>query len=274
MPSLTPTAFGGGGKIAFASDRDGDFEIYIMDPDGSSISQITDSDADYDYPEISRAGDLIVWDADLDMIRIFTPDGSERFLLPQFSGQSSWSPDGREVALVWTLSPGATDTADIIRINLEGDLTPLTLTSNPANDTEPAWSPDGEIIAFTSNRDGTNHIYLMNANGSGPRRLTSGTLPESEPDWSPDGERLAFVSGDNGGSQIFVVDSNGSNLRQLTDGPGLNRNPAWSLDGAMIVFWSDRTGNKEIYIVRIDGEDLIQITDSPADDSNPVWVQD
>jgi len=213
----------------------------------------------------------MVWDADLDLIRIFAPGGFERFLLPQFSGKSSWSPDGREVALAWTFSPGA---ADIVRINLEGDLSPLWLTTDPANDTEPAWSPDAETIAFTSNRDGTAHIYLINANGSGLRRLTSGTMPESEPDWSPGGEMLAFVSGDSGDSQIFVVDSDGSNLRQITDGPGLKKNPAWSLDGALIAFWSDRTGNKEIYIIGIDGEDLNQITDSPADEINPAWVRD
>lgn len=269
-PTPTPTPFGGGGQIAFASDRGGDFDIYLIQPDGSAASQLIDSESDYYFPTISAAGDLMVWDADLDAIRVLGADRAEKFLLVGVGGRPAWSPDGTEVAVVMSM---VVPSPEILRTNI-ADVTTLWLTQNPADDREPAWSPDGEVIAFTTDRDGTDHIYLMNANGSGPRRLTSGSRSEFEAAWSPDGERLALVSGTGSQSQIFIVNADGSDLRQITDGPGLNRNPSWSPDGSLIAFWSDRSGNPEIYLIGIDGEGLTQLTDDPAEDIHPFWVRE
>ncbi len=268
-PSLTPTPFGGAAKITFSSNRDGNFDIYVMNPDGSSISQLTFSETDNYFPEFSPDGDLMYWDVNLDSIKIIKSDGQELIFFG-CTGRSSWSPDGQELALV--LPSGAGDFG-INRFSLGRGV--ILLTTGPWNDQEPAWSPDGETIAFTSDRDGAPHIYLMGAlYGSNQRRLTSGNMVEFEPDWSPDGEMLAFVSGDNTNFQIYIVNSDGSNLLQLTDSQGFNENPAWSPDGTLLAFWSDRTGNKEIYVLGVDGEGLIQITNNPADDINPFWVQD
>jgi Tol biopolymer transport system component len=116
------------------------------------------------------------------------------------------------------------------------------LTSHPADDWSPDWSPDGRLIAFVSNRGGSDGIYAMNGDGSGLRQIGPGT----EPAWSPDGRRLAFVQGD----AIWVMNADGSGRRRLTDpasdirtSPGGERfpgqrdgTPFWSPDGARIAF--------------------------------------
>src|SRR3954463_15286948 len=65
--------------------------------------------------------------------------------------------------------------------------------TDPVSDDEPAWSPNGRLIAFSSTRDGNGEIYVMNADGTRPRRLTRNPLDDTDPTWSPDGRRIAFV---------------------------------------------------------------------------------
>jgi tol-pal system beta propeller repeat protein TolB len=147
------------------------------------------------------------------------------------------------------------------------------LTNDPKWDYEPAWSPDGTAIAFVSARDGTPHIYLMDADGKNQRRLSTSDIDQLEPAWSPDGKQIAFLSEEgNNHSNIYLMDSDGTNIRNLTNQPtGLNENPTWSPDGTMIAFWSDRTGNHEIFSMMLDGTGLVNLTNNPADDENPTW---
>ncbi len=84
----------------------------------------------------------------------------------------------------------------------------------------PNWSPDGTEIAFTSNRDGNDEIYVMNADGSNQTRLTYNDAYDGMPAWSPDGTRIAFESRrDSNGSAIYVMNADGSNQTQLTKRP-------------------------------------------------------
>ena len=108
------------------------------------------------------------------------------------------------------------------------------------NDRFPTWSPDGRHIAFSSWRDGDDYeIYVMEADGSNPRRLT--TDSGFSPTWSPDGRYIAFSSWRDGYSEIYVMDADGSNPRRLTDRSGDNYSPTWSPDGRYIAFSSPAT---------------------------------
>lgn len=125
---------------------------------------------------------------------------------------------------------------------------PIQLTRDPANHLRPAWSPDGARLAFQSNSGGVNHIWIINADGSGQRQLTEGPGDDRRPAWSPDGARLAFDSLRKGTRDIWMVNADGSGLRQLTSDPGEESFASWSPDGAHIAYYSYQDGVMDIWV--------------------------
>src|SRR4051794_2724000 len=108
------------------------------------------------------------------------------------------------------------------------------LTKNTADDTRPAWSPNGKKVAFTTDRNGNNEIYVMNADGSGQTRLTSNAADDSRPTWSPDGAKIAFASNRGSGDyEIFVMNANGTGTPvDLSQNAASDSRPSWSPDGS------------------------------------------
>jgi Tol biopolymer transport system component len=165
---------------------------------------------------------------------------------------------------------------EIYLMNAEGsDL--QRLTNDPAEDTEPAWSPDRSQVAFVSNRDGDTAIYVMNIDGSDVRRITPTNLgtTNTSPNWSPDGERLAFVTDTYGSPEIYTVEIDGTDARRLTNNSSDDLDPIWSPDGRHIVFSSNESGDFALYIMNADGSDIRQLTNDPnTDDDSPAWSPD
>lgn len=153
------------------------------------------------------------------------------------------------------------------------------LTTDPAADTSPSWSPDGARIAFTSDRDGNNEIYVVNSDGSGQTRLTNNPAADGWPSWSPDGSKIIFTSDRDGNSEIYVMDSDGTGVAPLPIGSFSNTMLGWSPDGAMMAFSGAPTSytppsseDAEIYAINIDGTGLDALTDNEeADDTDPDW---
>ena len=150
----------------------------------------------------------------------------------------------------------------------------MNLTNNPAEDIDPAFSPDGTKIAFVSTRDGNYEIYVMNADGSNPTRLTSYPGNDIQPAFSPDGMKIAFASTRAGNPEIYLMNADGSNLTRLTNHPALDRGPAFSPDGMKITFRSNRDGNDEIYLMSADGSNPARLTNNPAEDFGPAFSPD
>ncbi|MBN1287475.1 MAG: serine/threonine-protein kinase [Anaerolineae bacterium] len=178
-----------GAQIAFASDRDGDFEIYVMDAGGGDIRQITRNEADDNQPAWSPNGKTIAYASDaggdLGIYAISAKGGRSRQIVDSPGHDEAfpaWSPDGSRLAFQSDL--GADFGAEIWVIDLDGGL--LTrLTRDLARDERPAWSPDGVHIAFASARAGAPaDIYVMRAaDGEIESQITDTGFDDGAPAW-------------------------------------------------------------------------------------------
>ena len=223
-----------GRHIAFNSDRARGNHLYIMDLAGKNIKRVAD---DNGRPAISPDGQWIAQTV-AGFLLLVDIDGRKRKEIrwgrPQgATNMAAWSPDGKRLAFTIRIPKVMND---IYVIDITGDNL-RRLTDHPWQDLYPAWSPDGQWIAFWSNRDGGNAIYLMEADGTNPKRLANGRSPE----WSPDGQHIAFVSRQEDIEGIFIMDKAGENIRLLVEG---GDNPAWfgsklgvSDEGKRITLW-------------------------------------
>ncbi len=234
VPSPEPTLLGGGsGQIAFASNRTGIPQIYVMNSDGGNQLQVTS--------------------------------------LPDGACQPDWSPDGKQIVFI-SPCPGRLDQypgSHLFTVNADGTgLT--TLPASTAGDFDPAWSPDGGRLAFTSLRDGSPQIYLMKLSDGSVTSLTQTSsdnrFPEwsRQPKWSPDGTQIVYTVTRLGVLQIWTMDSSGSDQAQVVRrGSGFwDFLPHWSKDGKVIMF-SETSGPQEF------GR-LMTLQTSGLPSSNPV----
>jgi len=228
-----------GESIVFHSDRDGDYEIYAVNADGSGSAVPLTNNAAWDGDaRRSPDGTKIVFTSNRHEggtdIYVMNSDGTDQERLTfTYSGRSSadpsWSPDSQRIVFSSQLGGSNCNADEIYVMDADGsNQTPLTINSGDDEcnfgepdywDRNPSWSPDGTQIAFASQRDGRYGIYVMNADGTGQTRIAD---DYSTPSWSPDGTQIAFsLRGDDVTRAIYVMDADGSAQVPLVDDYGL-----------------------------------------------------
>ena len=243
--SLATTA---GGRLAFISDRDGNRNIYSMNADGSSQTNLSQSSA---------------------------------------SEQSfAWSPDGTRIAFIKRESPSGPDDSNLYLMNADGSgVTKVTANDfQYMNFTNLSWSPDGNRLAYVSGDDLVHYLSVVNADGTNRRLLRETNGPFLDLAWAPDGNKIAFSLGfDFNSANLWVMNTDGSGVTRITDHnePGIySRSPSWSPDSMRLVFESNRDGNDEIYMFWVrsfygtPALNLTRLTTNTAADVDPTWSPD
>lgn len=177
---------------------------------------------------------------------------------------------------IYAFASDRSGSGDIYALDQAGQL--VNLTNNPGGDWDPAWSPDGKMIAFAGHRSGNSDIWLLDTTNADPqtalRDLTNEPSWDYSPTWSPGGQSIAFVSERDGDPEIFVQNLAGDTAIQLTFNNETDRLPAWSPDGKYIAFAAVRNGVEKIYRVRPDGTDEQVVTPHPLKGTAPAWSPD
>lgn len=140
---------------------------------------------------------------------------------------------------------------------------------------EPAWSPDGRRIAYSSRIPSTSKsdIWVVQADGTYATQLTAGVGSNESPAWSPDGSKIAFISDRSGTNDVWIMNADGSGQRRVTTLPMQENSPSFSPDGNRLVFSYSNTNDDAatLWVVNVDGSGLAAITTGAFDDYEPKW---
>jgi TolB protein len=167
-----------------------------------------------------------------------------------------------------------TGNKEIYLVDIDGEGV-VQLTRNRSINLQPAWSPNGNAVVFTSYRSGNPDLYVADLDNGRTHRLSSRPGLNTGGAWSPAGNLIALTLTAGSDTDIFTIDPYaGKEVAQLTRGNGIDVSPSWSPDGARIAFASDRTGGPQIYVMDAGGGGAERVTFQGSYNTDPAFSPD
>lgn len=268
--------------VVFQSTEDGgrNEDLYALDLDSEEVTRLTSYPGWDGRPSVSPDGTRVAFDRargeQLD-VHVLHLDGTGLDRITDHPVQDwdpDWSPDGRHLVFVSDrhdpfdpLDPERKGSTALFIVLADGSEGPEQLTSFPS--AQPAWSPDGERIAFAGRFDGNWDVWTVRPDGNGLARLTSDPGVDRHPAWSSDGSRIVFERG----TEIAVMNRDGTGARTLTDWAGSDQMPAWG-PGEQILFSSTfQTNGDGLHVLEPDTGERRVLWNPPIGFPvlSPVW---
>ncbi|MBN1542790.1 PD40 domain-containing protein [candidate division KSB1 bacterium] len=255
--NTSPAVSNRGDKLAYISDRDDFFDIYLMSAiDGRVLQKLVRG---------QRAGNL----EELKWLR---------------GPNISWSPDDRQV--VFTAKTAEEDALHFVDVKDAEIVKSIKLDLDGIYN--PAWSPDGQAVAFMALKNGQSDLYVYHITEGQLQKITNDIFSNIEPKWSPDGSKIVFASDrgsylervpenfepkdiDMKNYDIYEINNDGSDLRRLVQSEFIERTPIYSPDGGKIAFTSDRSGVNNIYLKDLETGEEWPITNAITGVFQPSW---
>jgi len=249
------------------------YELLIADADGENARVALQSSEPVMSPAWSPDGEWLAYvsfekkAAAVFVQRVRTGERSQVSARAGVNGAPTFSPDGKKLALTLSGTRGNLDiyVLDLATQNL------VRITEDPAIDTEPAWSSDGQTLYFTSDRGGAAQIYAASAQaGARARRITFGVPYAARPRVSPDGKQLAVVMQEGSASRVGAVDLASGTVTPLTRGP-LDESPSFAPNGAVLIYAGRDAGRGVLATVSVDGQVSTRLKSGSSEVREPVW---
>lgn len=260
-------------QIVFQSNRDGDYEIFIMNSDGSEQRQLTNNSADDNYPVVSLDGTQVLFESIRDgnwEVYMMNIDGSQQRRLTDAAGSKdrlpTWSPDGQKIAFI----SDRDGDYEIFTMNADGsDVRQVTF--NTLREGHISWSVDNRLMYNAGSEDSRSwEIFTIDPEGNNQQQLTDNTISDWAPEWSPDGRFILYLSLVNSDPAIFIMNADGSNSHLLYNSAYYDWGADWTDDGSSIIFTTDEAETGVIYIMNADGSNVRKLTERG---SYPSWVR-
>ncbi len=259
-------------RIVFMSDRDDNWEIYMVDRDGSNLVNLTNSPGNDGLPLHAPGKNQLVFASDRDESQL------DLFLMDLEEGTArnfTQTPTANELPITWSPTSEhlvfATDqsgSTEIVLTSITGEAS-INLSQRDGAQNFDDWSPQTDRFILTISLDQSVALVTTDLAGDAPQALTDGSYPAAGGRWSPNSQAIAFMAmlPEMSGIDILVLDLTSGETTNLTQSSSNERFPRWSPDGSKIAFLSDRDGNPEIYVIDANGSNLTNLTNNPANES-------